>query len=230
MLPNDLHPDGTWGGPFAGADWLWQSARLPSRRELRCCGWSNYQVSSMAVDASTFENAVNSYYESLYRFAFSLAGQEADACDLTQETFQQFARKGDQLRDAAKVKSWLFTTLYREFLDSRRARQRHPQVEMSEVEAELPVSQPDVEVVVDAATARAALAQVEEVFRAPLALFYLGEHSYAEIAKILDVPIGTVMSRISRGRNLLRALLADEVNGKRVPLPLPKTKLPPADV
>jgi RNA polymerase sigma-70 factor, ECF subfamily len=184
----------------------------------------------MAVDASTFEDIVNSHYESLYRFAFSLAGQEAEACDLTQETFHQFARKGDQIRDGAKVKSWLFTTLYRQFLDARRSHRRHPAVEMSEAEAELPATPPDVESRIDGETARAALSQVEEVFRAPLALFYLGEHSYAEIAEILSVPIGTVMSRISRGRDVLRKLLADKVNGKVIPLHSPKKEPTPPDV
>jgi RNA polymerase sigma-70 factor (ECF subfamily) len=56
------------------------------------------------------------YYEPLYQFAFSLARDEADACDLTQQTFCIWAAKGHQLRDASKVKTWLFTTLHREFL------------------------------------------------------------------------------------------------------------------
>lgn len=179
------------------------------------------------MDAAILESAVNAYYEPLYRFAYSLAGEEAEACDLTQEAFEQLARKGDQLRDTSKLKSWLFTTLYRQFLDTRRARHRHPQVDLAEAEPELPASPPTVETALDAATARAALAQVDEVFRAPLALFYLGEHSYAEIAQILDVPIGTVMSRIARGRKMLRALLADGVNGRRVPWPAPPTQNPP---
>jgi RNA polymerase sigma factor (sigma-70 family) len=184
----------------------------------------------MAVDASTFEEIVNSYYESLYRFAFTLAGQEAEACDLTQETFHQFARKGDQLRDGSKAKSWLFTTLYRQFLDSRRSQRRHPAVELSEAEPEMPTTAPDVEARIDAETARAALAELDEVFRAPMALFYLGEHSYAEIAGILGVPIGTVMSRISRGRDLLRKLLADGVNGNVVARPSLKNEPNPPEV
>jgi RNA polymerase sigma-70 factor (ECF subfamily) len=179
----------------------------------------------MVLDAETFERIVTAYYESLYRFALTLAGQEAEACDLTQETFHQLARKGHQIRDESKVKSWLFTTLYHEFVDARRSRTRYPQVEIAEADRELPVTQPDLAAKIDAATARDALAQVDEVYRAPLALFYLGEHSYLEIAGILGVPIGTVMSRISRGRDALRRILEDKVDGKAVALKSTKTSL-----
>jgi len=71
-----------------------------------------------------FESLVASYYRSLYQFAFSLTQAEADACDLTQQTFYVWATKGHQLRDASTVKSWLFTTLHREF--SRNSPAAHP--------------------------------------------------------------------------------------------------------
>lgn len=163
----------------------------------------------MALDSATFERVVDAYYESLYRFAFSLTGQQSEAWDLTQEAFRRLARKSALLRDPAKAKSWLFTTLYRQFLDHCRTRQRHPEVELPEAEGELPATQPDIADRIDAETARQALSRVDAVFRVPLVLFYLGEHSYAEIAQMLGVPIGTVMSRIARGRAQLRKLLAD---------------------
>ena len=65
-----------------------------------------------------FETVVAGYYEPLYRFAISLTRSEADACDLAQQTFYMWATKGHQLRDPSKVKSWLFTTLHRAFLES----------------------------------------------------------------------------------------------------------------
>ena len=71
-----------------------------------------------------FENLVKLYYRDLYRFGLSLAGSEADAADLTQETFYIWARKGHQLNDRTNVKGWLFTTLHREFLKICRRRKR----------------------------------------------------------------------------------------------------------
>ena len=163
----------------------------------------------MTLDPQTFERIVSQYYESLYRFAYSLTQREADACDLTQETFQQFGAKAHQLRDVSKAKSWLFTTLYRGFIDARRRQLRHPHVEATAVDQELPGIEPEAPGRIDAAAACEALLRIDEVYRAPLTLFHLEDHSYAEIAEILDIPIGTVMSRLSRGRALLRELLED---------------------
>jgi RNA polymerase sigma-70 factor (ECF subfamily) len=160
----------------------------------------------MNVDPATFETVVNTFYKPLYRFALSLARCEPTACDLTQETFRRFASKGHQLRDASKVKTWLFTTLYREFLRSDAEEDRMRSLKMTEFE-ETSGDAPACENAIDGRAARDALLQLEEHFRAPLALFYLQEHSYEEIAEILEVPMGTVMSRIARGRDLLRQRL-----------------------
>ena len=172
----------------------------------------------MTVDDATFEEIVNNHYASLYRFAWSLARREAEAADLTQETFTQFARKGHQVQDPSKVKTWLFTTLYRAFVDSCRRDARHPHVELDAADADLPATPPTAGEKLDAAAARAALLQLDDVYRAPLTLFYLEEHSYLEIAEILGVPIGTVMSRLARGRAALRRRLEDKPNGHIVPL------------
>ena len=71
-----------------------------------------------------FERLVEEYYMPLYRFALSLSRKESDAADLTQQTFFLWASKGHQLRDASKVKTWLFTSLYREFLGRKRQQDR----------------------------------------------------------------------------------------------------------
>src|SRR2546425_7740992 len=89
-----------------------------------------------------FESLVARYYSSLYKFACSLSQSEADACDLTQQTFYIWAAKGHQLRDMSKVKTWLFTTLHREFLESRRRSTRFPHFELEQVAAELPSVSP----------------------------------------------------------------------------------------
>src|SRR5580698_351315 len=93
-------------------------------------------------DNVEFESLVERFYAPLYQFAYSLTRVEADACDLTQQTFTIWAAKGHQLRDASKVKTWLFTTLHREFLDSRRRHTRFPHFDLETTEAELPVISP----------------------------------------------------------------------------------------
>ena len=155
-----------------------------------------------------FEDLVNAYYRPLYQFAFSLAHQEAEASDLTQQTFCIWAGKGQALRDPSKAKTWLFTTLHREFLRTRRHQKLFPHRALDETNGDLPDPSPSTVEQLDSGTVLEALAGLEEIYRAPLALFYLGEHSYKEISDILSVPIGTVQSRISRGKTQLRDLLS----------------------
>src|SRR6188472_3824620 len=132
-----------------------------------------------------FEKLVDLYYPSLYRFAYSLTRQESDACDLTQETFYIWATKGHQVRDDSKVKSWLFTTLHREFLQRFRRLSRFPQVELGSAENELPEIPTTPPERFDRQNVLEALAKVDENFRAAIALFYLEDYTYPEIAEIL---------------------------------------------
>ncbi len=162
-----------------------------------------------------FDALVETYYQPLYRFAYSLSKREADAADLTQQTFYKWATKGNQLKDKSKVKTWLFTTLHREFLGSRRRYQRFPHHEVSVVEHELPVVDPGVAREMDGGTVMEALMEVEEMYRGPLTLFYLQDLSYKEIGVTLELPIGTVMSRLSRGKEQLRVQLASKAKRQR---------------
>jgi RNA polymerase sigma factor (sigma-70 family) len=158
-----------------------------------------------------FDEVVARHYESLYQFALSLTRAEADACDLTQQTFYVWATKGHQLRDTSKVKTWLFTTLHRLFLESHRRKMRFPHHELEAVAGELPAISPQTVSSLDTDQVLRALAQVDEVFQAPVALFYLEDCPYKGIAEILDVPIGTVKSRIARGLGQLQRILADNL-------------------
>ena len=155
-----------------------------------------------------FERLVACYYEPLYQFALSLARDESDACDLTQQTFCIWAAKGHQLRDASKVKTWLFTTLHREFLGARRKQTRFPHIDLEYAATRREVPPPTINRL-DAGQALDALAHLDEIYQAPVALFYLQDCSYNEIAEILDVPLGTVKSRLTRGLGRLHQLLAD---------------------
>ncbi|MEM0964617.1 MAG: sigma-70 family RNA polymerase sigma factor [Verrucomicrobiota bacterium] len=160
----------------------------------------------------SFHKIVDDFYQGLYRFALSLSKNEHQACDLTQQTFAIYAEKHDTLRDISKVKSWLYTTLYREFLRQNRRNQRS-EVRDPEV-IENTVSNPEAPDTdhLDEKRVLAALDRLEETFRMPLVMFYLRNHSYAEISEILDIPIGTVMSRLSRGKARLKKIFLEETD------------------
>jgi RNA polymerase sigma factor (sigma-70 family) len=160
------------------------------------------------VNEADYEQAVTAHYEALYAFGYSLTANADEAGELTQETYSRLLTKGGQLRDVSRLKSWLFTTLYRTFLGWKRRQTRLPHLEIGSVEHELPPVTPAQVDVLQNETIRAALFELEEHYRVPLTLFYLNENSYEEIATILSLPVGTVMSRLSRAKTLLRQRLA----------------------
>lgn len=154
-----------------------------------------------------FEELVERYSGPLFRFAMTLSRSSTDAEDLVQETFLTWAEKGHQLQDTAKVKPWLFTTLHRLHLGSQRRVVRFPHVDIDTSEPELPACESDPARAVDAPHLIALLDQIDEQYNAPVALFYLEDCSYLEIAEMLAIPLGTVKSRISRGIAQLKRLV-----------------------
>ena len=174
----------------------------------------NHQVEAeeneTIMSPDQFEANVNEYYKPLFRFALSLTRTESDAGDLTQQAFYVLSTKGHQLRDFTKVKTWLFTTLYRACLEARRRQTRFPHHELDDVVEELPSLDPDGPHRAECSQVLQALSKVDEVFLGCLTLFYLEDHSYKEIAEILSLPLGTVKSRIARGIAQLRELLLPE--------------------
>jgi len=165
---------------------------------------------------------VSKYYASLYRFGLALAKNESEAADLTQETFLILAKHEKQIREPERIKAWLFTTLRREFLRKIRIHTAHPEVEFQPEKHEIRAIKSDALRAIDGRTALAALAKIEERYRSAVELFYLADLSYKEISATLGVPIGTVMSRLSRGKEQLRRVLATtlESNSDKI-LPLP---------
>lgn len=154
---------------------------------------------------SEFAELVDAHYQALFRFAVSLTRDPDRAADLVQETFCIWAEKGDQLKDRSKAKTWLFTTLHREFLGQRRRAERFAEEELDDETAGAVVApEDDAERQLDGQRALELLGALEDTYRAPVTLFYLQQHSYKEIAEILGIPIGTVMSRLSRGKEILR--------------------------
>jgi RNA polymerase sigma-70 factor, ECF subfamily len=170
---------------------------------------SSYDKAGPKADLD-FDELVELYYAPLYRFAMSLTRTETDAADLVQDTFLAWAAKGHQLRDNSKVKSWLFTTMHRRFLETQRRAVRFPHTELNEVSDNLPPIEPTMVEHLDSLTVVQLLKQVEPQFQAAVALFYLEDYSYNEIAEVLEVPLGTVKSRIARGLAQLRILVREK--------------------
>jgi RNA polymerase sigma-70 factor (ECF subfamily) len=162
-----------------------------------------------------FDDQALGLIDSLYAAAMRLSRNPADAEDLVQETYLKALRSADQFEPGTNLKAWLFTILHNTFLNTRRRGDKQPLVGSDIVEraadAGHPGSASPEQLLLDAsfdADLRAALDALPEQFRQAVWLRDVEEFSYAEIAAMLQVPAGTVMSRISRGRRLLYEHLA----------------------
>ena len=176
-----------------------------TEESLNPVAWKSSECQRTLEDPpKSFEQLVDVHYKPAYRFAYSLCGNHHDACDVTQQSFYYAQTKLHQLRDKSKMKQWLFSILYREFLTIHRRIMTHPETTLEFSESELPHISVDHAAGLDSKTILSVLQTLHEHFRAPLVLFYLNQLSYKEIALTLDVPIGTVMSRLARGKDILR--------------------------
>ncbi|HEU4690686.1 MAG TPA: sigma-70 family RNA polymerase sigma factor [Vicinamibacterales bacterium] len=154
-----------------------------------------------------------SYIDSLYGTAMRLTRRPADAEDLVQDTYLKAFRAAQQFQRGTNLKAWLFTILHNTFRNMRRDFGRNPvdvnseTVEEAQAEAVWGEAAQNPEQLLTRATLdadlQAALDGLPEVFRQAVWLRDVEEFTYAEIARMIDVPIGTVMSRISRGRRML---------------------------
>ncbi len=155
-----------------------------------------------------FEAEALPHLRALYGTAYRLTRNPADAQDLVQETMLRAYRAFDRYTSGTNVRAWLYTILHRVRTDALRRLGRTPESVELPVEG-LPVP-PEQDALARGGDAIArALDALPEAFRAAVVLRDIEEFTYDEIARILDVPIGTVMSRIHRGRTLLRKALGD---------------------
>jgi RNA polymerase sigma-70 factor, ECF subfamily len=160
------------------------------------------------ADETGFAAEALSHIDSLFGTAMRLTRRAADAEDLVQETYLKAFRSSHQFEPGTNLKAWLFTILHNTFRNVRRHDGRNPvDVDSEAVErADVPGA-PSPEQILTRATLdvdlQEALDALPEAFRQAVWLRDVEELSYAEMAKVLDVPMGTVMSRISRGRRAL---------------------------
>ena len=167
-------------------------------------------VTLRRVDKKRFKELTYPHLEFLYNVALKYSGNKYDAEDLVQETMVTAYTKFRQLRDDKSCRAWLFTILRNHFLKERRQLLRRPYLDdgssyLDYIKDEKSSGFVDRIVEKDAnKKLHRVLAEISEKFKSPLILYYMEEMTYQEIAEYLDIPIGTVMSRLARGKRYLK--------------------------
>ena len=154
------------------------------------------------------DELVEAHYRRLFAFAYRLSGSSQEAEDLTQETFCQAQAKLDQLRDWERAQSWLFSILRNAYLHKVRAAKKMNLVSTDDI-GDLPDRLPETLPEVDPEKLQQVLNELPESWRTPLILFYFEDFSYRDIADQMNVPLGTIMSRLARAKAFLRSRLVE---------------------
>ena len=149
----------------------------------------------------------------LRRYAFALTGGRQEAEDLVQDTLVRALAAASSFRTGGNLRAWLFSIMHNAFISD--VRQRRPtMVDLNDETSA--VAQPPPQLIrLEVRDVLAALARLPEAQRAALSLIALEDFSYADAARVQGIPLGTVMSRLARGREALRALMRGDL---RVPL------------
>jgi RNA polymerase sigma-70 factor, ECF subfamily len=186
-----------------------------SERALPAGSSSRPSGTGRPPDDDPFATEALSYIDSLYGTALRLTRRTQDAEDLVQDTYLKAFRASAQFQRGTNLKAWLFTILHNTFRNMRRSDGRNPvdvNSETVEQASDAAAEEHSPEQLLTRATLdvdlQQALDALPEAFRQAVWLRDVEEFSYAEIAAMLSVPIGTVMSRISRGRKMLYDRLA----------------------
>jgi len=177
------------------------------------------QVSGL--DNKEFEKLAVPLLDGLYNFACWLSGNPDEARDLVQETFVKSLRGFSSFREGTNFRAWMYRILRNTFLTSRTGlERRNTQQEDEEGFAEMAVSDetPELSLIrrADIDLVQMAIAHLAPVFREVILLADMEEMRYQEIAETLDIPIGTVMSRLARARKHVRDYIVSAVGQKKV--------------
>jgi RNA polymerase sigma-70 factor (ECF subfamily) len=182
------------------------------------------RLAQEARDRVRFEEEALELSDQVYRVARRMVGSREEAEDLVQQTYERAFRSWKQFTPGTNLRAWLLRILTNLNIDRGRRVQRTPQTTTldselgdyflyNKLESTTPEQNPDEERVLERLsqdTIVDALADVPHDFRDVIVLVDIGEFSYADAAQILDIPIGTVMSRLHRGRRILKKNLADK--------------------
>lgn len=159
------------------------------------------------TEAVTLAQLVEDHLEVVYRYAYRLSGSQESAEELTQQTFLLACDRFSQLRRPERARAWLLSILRNCFLQQLRQQQREPQCVPEELYEQWPQHAAE-EIDWDAERLQQALDSLPASYRVVLLMHYFEQATYREIAQRLNIPLGTVMSRLSRAKARLRSLLA----------------------
>jgi len=164
----------------------------------------------MALSFS-FENELVALLPRLRRFAHGLSRSPADADDLTQATIERALRSRDQWRPGTRLDSWAYRIMRNLWIDTARARSRRDRVEAPEEEAERVGQDPTagMDAAVDLSRMMLAMQRLPDEQREVVALILIEGFGYRECSEILGLPIGTVSSRLVRGRTALLQMMGN---------------------
>ncbi|MFO7695459.1 MAG: sigma-70 family RNA polymerase sigma factor [Vicinamibacterales bacterium] len=181
---------------------------------------SQRQSPDASVNSAAFEQEALALVDRLYAAAMRLTRNEADAQDLVQDTYLRAFRSAAQFEAGTNLRGWMFTILQNTFLNQRRDRGRNPVDADSDAVEQAPddrqtAGNPEELLLRGTLDAdlQAALDSLQPAYREAVWLRDVEQFTYDEIAGIVGVPIGTVMSRISRGRRALYEDLVSRSNG-----------------
>jgi len=158
-----------------------------------------------------FERLMGEHWQRLRRFAYALSRDPADADDLVQGTAERAMRSADQWQTGTRFDSWLFRIARNHWIDTIRARSRRAKRFVAAEEGETVGfdPRPGTEAAIDLGRAMAALQRLPDEQREVVALILIEGLGYREAAETLGLPIGTVSSRLVRGRKALLVLLGE---------------------
>jgi RNA polymerase sigma-70 factor, ECF subfamily len=180
------------------------------------------RIAASARDRVHFEEEALEFADQVYRVARRLVGTREEAEDLVQETYARAFRSWRSYTPGTNLRAWLLRILTNLNIDRGRRSQRSPDIQpveegdyylanrVAEVQGEQALEEDRVVEQLSQDSIVNALSALQHDFRDVVVLVDIGEFSYADAAQILDVPIGTVMSRLHRGRRQLKSKLADE--------------------
>ncbi len=183
------------------------------------------RIATQARNRVRFEEEALELADQVYRVARHMVGSREEAEDLVQETYARAFRSWHQFQPGTNLRAWLLRILTNLNIDRGRRKQRTPDMQSIEAsdyyladkleEAGGPISEEErVDERLSQDSIVAALSQVPHDFRDVIVLVDIGDFSYEDAAQILDIPIGTVMSRLHRGRRILKHELAESAVGE----------------